>query len=146
MKPSSRLAAALHDEELGLTSKLSERRQAADQAKSEAGRQVHEKESPNWNKALADYRAKVASYDFAGTLQAVTSPQLTDPELKDAQIAAMKKANWLAEWKTQLITDIRAHPLPRALTDTSGNAYKGIASADADHLGLILQYGATVVP
>ena len=138
-------AKMLESEEAALAGKIAEKQQGEEKSRAEASRIVREKEAPGWNAALADYRTKVAAFDFGGALRAVTTPQLSDPELKAAQQAAMKKAGWLGEWKSQFLKDVRARPLQRALSDVAGIPYKGISAADADHLSLTLQYGSTLV-
>ena len=55
------------------------------------------------------------------------------------------KARWLAEWKNQLINNLHRAPLVRPVTDTTGNAYKGISSAEASRLSLILPDGVASI-
>jgi hypothetical protein len=94
-----------------------------------------------WNSALAKYRERVRSYDFAGGLAAVRSAKLNDPQLKTAQDRAAEKARWLIEWKDQLIADVSQHGFNGAITDLKGNSYSGIAAANATRLTMKLPYG-----
>src|ERR1043166_9412754 len=103
-------------------------------------------ETAPWNAALANYKERVAAYDFGGAGTAINAVQITDSALKQSQTAMLKKAQWLAEWKNNLIVDlIRAH-FSGSIADIDGTHYNGIVGADAEKLMLKTRYGIVELP
>jgi hypothetical protein len=66
---------------------------------------------------------------------------LSDASLKQAQEATEKRAQWLIDWKNNLIDDINRAHFSGAILDSSGAKYTGIAGATDQSLSLKLPYG-----
>jgi len=98
-------------------------------------------ETAPWNAALVNYREQIALYDFAAAREAIKNVQLTDASLKQAQEATEKRAQWLIDWKNNLIDDINRAHFSGAILDSSGAKYTGIAGATDQSLSLKLPYG-----
>ena len=98
-------------------------------------------ESAPWNAALANYREQIALYDFAAAREAIKDVQLSDASLKQAQETTEKRAQWLIDWKNNLIGDINRTHFSGAISDSSGAKYTGIAGATDQSLSLKLRYG-----
>jgi len=98
-------------------------------------------EAAPWNAALANYREQIALYDFAAAREAIKNVQLSDASLKQAQEATEKRAQWLIDWKNNLIEDINRAHFSGAISDSSGAKYTGIAGATDQSLSLKLPYG-----
>jgi len=63
-------------------------------------------ENGPWNSVLANYRAQVALYNFPQAAVAIRSAKLSDASLKQAKEATEKKAQWLIDWKNNLIGEV----------------------------------------
>ena len=98
-------------------------------------------ETGPWNAALANYREQIALYDFAAAREAIKNVQLSGASLKQAQEATEKRAQWLIDWKNNLIDDINRAHFSGAISDSSGAKYTGIAGATDQSLSLKLPYG-----
>lgn len=98
-------------------------------------------ETAPWNAALANYREQLALYDFAAAREAIKGVQLSDASLKQAQEATEKRAQWLIDWKNNLIDDINRAHFSGAISDSNGAKYTGIAGATDQSLSLKLPYG-----
>jgi hypothetical protein len=98
-------------------------------------------ETAPWKTALANYREQIALYDFAAAKEAIKNVQLSDASLKQAQQATEKRAEWLIDWKNNLIDDINRAHFSGAISDSSGAKYTGIAGATDQSLSLKLRYG-----
>jgi serine/threonine protein kinase len=98
-------------------------------------------ENGPWNSALANYRQQIALYNFPGAAAAIKSVKLSDATFKQAKEATEKKAQWLIDWKNELIYDLNRRHFSGAFTDRSGVHYTGIASATDDSLSLKLPHG-----
>ena len=98
-------------------------------------------ETAPWNAALANYREQIALYDFTAAREAIKDVQLNDASLKQAQEATEKRAQWLIDWKNNLIDDINRAHFSGAISDSSGTKYTGIAGATDQSLSLKLPYG-----
>jgi Protein kinase domain len=98
-------------------------------------------ETAPWNAALANYREQIALYDFVAAREAIKDVQLSDASLKQEQEATEKRAQWLIDWKNNLIDDINRAQFSGAISDSSGAKYTGIAGATDQSLGLKLPYG-----
>jgi tRNA A-37 threonylcarbamoyl transferase component Bud32/predicted RNA-binding Zn-ribbon protein involved in translation (DUF1610 family) len=102
-------------------------------------------ENGPWNSALANYRAQIALYNFPQAAVAIRSAKLSDASLKQAKEATEKKAQWLIDWKNNLIGDLNRAHFSGAFTDSSGAQCTGITSANDESLSLRLPYGITRV-
>jgi hypothetical protein len=98
-------------------------------------------EAAPWKAALANYREQIALYDFAAAREAIKNVQLSDASLKQAQQATEKRAQWLIDWKNNLIDDINRTHFSGAISDSIGAKYTGIAGATDQSLSLKLPYG-----
>jgi serine/threonine protein kinase len=94
-----------------------------------------------WKTALANYREQIALYDFAAAREAIKNVQLSDASLKQAQEATEKRAQWLTDWKNNLIDDINRAHFSGPISDSGGAKYTGIAGATDQSLSLKLPYG-----
>ena len=105
--------------------------QAAAEKKAEEAkrRQLLSAESPAWQKALANARAKIALLEFPAALEAMNSAKVTEPSLVEAQTNERKKMEWLIAWKKQLIADLSAGRF-RAPIEIGRINYTGAAKAD----------------
>ena len=126
--------------------KTSAHRPANPQSAGVATRAENEKkvlkfETAPWNAALANYREQIALYDFAAARQAIKDVQLSDASLKQVQEATEKRAQWLIDWKNNLIDDINREHFSGAISDKSGAKYTGITGATEQSLSLKLRYG-----
>jgi hypothetical protein len=88
--------------------------------------------------ALANYREQIALYDFAAAKEAIKNVQLSGASLKQAQEATEKRAQWLIDWKNNLIDDINRAHFSGAISDSTGAKYTGIAGATDQSLSLKL--------
>jgi len=102
---------------------LAEQKKVADAAREQERQKIHAQELPSWNAAFANYEQKVAAYDFAGALAAISAPQFTDAELKQTQQFATKKAQWLLAWKKTLIADVNAGNYKGTVEDSANKYY-----------------------
>jgi len=110
-------------------------------ARAENEKKILKLETAPWNAALANYREQIALYDFAAAREAIKDVQLSDASLKQAQEATEKRAQWLIDWKNNLIDDINRAHFSGAISDNSGAKYTGIAGATDQSLSLKLPYG-----
>lgn len=134
---------ALSEEKM-LTSRLSDA-ESADKTRQEQQRQeLLARETPIWNGALEAFRRAAAVYDFAGAGEAMRRMNPTQPSLKSARDGYERAANWLVEWKTQLIDDLNTRGFNgRIITSTA--EYTGIAGATATSVKLRNPYGFTEI-
>lgn len=125
-----------------------EQKLAADKAaaESEAERQrLLAAESPAWERARADARAKIVVYDFTSALAALNAARVTEPSLLAAQEAERKKITWLIDWKKQLIADLKAKRF-KAEVKIGPATYAGVAKANDARISFILPpYGTAEV-
>jgi serine/threonine protein kinase len=98
-------------------------------------------EAASWNAALSSYKEQVALYNFADAAEAIKNMRLTDASLKRAKETTEKKAQWLVDWKNDLMKDLNDMHFSGALADRSGEQYTGIAGATDKSLSLKLPYG-----
>ena len=109
-------------------------------------RRIHDLEAASWNAALASYGEQVALYNFADAAEVIRNVRLTDASLKRAKETAEKKAQWLVDWKNDLMNDLNDTHFSGAFADRDGEQYTGIASATDTSLSLKLRYGIARVP
>ena len=95
---------------------------------------------------MANYKQKVMLYDFNGALEAIKAAKVSEPQLKEAQAAGLRKAQWLVDWKNKLIEDLNKKHFTGVIGDTNGTQYTGIDSATPQNLGLKIPYGSGLVP
>jgi len=112
----------------------------------EDAKKTRDLEAVSWKAALASYKEQVALYDFADAAEAIKNVQMSDASLNRAKETAEKKAQWLIDWKNDLIKDLNDTHLSGALADRSGERYTGIASATDKSLSLKLPHGLARVP
>jgi Serine/threonine protein kinase len=98
-------------------------------------------EAAPWHAALANYREQIGLYDFAAAREAIKNVQLSGASLKQAQEVTERKAQWLIDWKNNLIDDINRTHFSGAISDNNGAKYTGIAGATDQSLSLRLPYG-----
>ena len=60
---------------------------------------------------------------------------------KASQEIALKRPQWLSDWKRKLIEDLNRSRFSGTVTDTTGVQYAGIVGATADRLQMKLPYG-----
>ena len=99
------------------------------------------REEPRWNAALESFRRLAAIYDFTGAASAIRKVKLTEPSLKQTQSNYQNAADWLAQWKATLISDLNAHSYNGTVV-ASDTQYNGIAGATADKLRMKVPYGS----
>ena len=107
----------------------------------EERKKTRDLEAASWNAALSRYKEQVALYNFAEAAEAIRNMRLTDASLKRAKETAEKKAQWLVDWKHDLMKDLNGTHFSGALADRSGEQYTGIAGATDKSLSLKLPYG-----
>jgi hypothetical protein len=107
----------------------------------EERKKTHDLEIASWNAALASYKERIAHYNFVEASEAIKNVRLSDWSLKRAREADEKKAQWLIDWKNDLMKDLNSSHFSSALTDRSGEQYIGIAGATDKSLSLKLPYG-----
>jgi serine/threonine protein kinase len=107
----------------------------------EEARRTRDLEAASWRAALANYKQQIALYNFAAAAEAIKNVRLSDPSLKGARETAEKKAQWLIDWKTDLIKDLNDTHFSGTLSDRRGEQYAGIAGATDESLSLKLRYG-----
>jgi len=109
-------------------------------------RKTRDLEAASWRATLASYKEQVALYNFADAAEAIKNVQVSDASLKQAREKAEKKAQWLIDWKADLIKDLSDRHFSGALADRSGEQYTGIASATDKSLSVKLPHGIARVP
>jgi serine/threonine protein kinase len=107
----------------------------------EERKKTRAREAASWNAALSSYKEQVALYNFADAAEAIKNMRLTDASLKRAKETTEKKAQWLVDWKNDLMKDLNDMHFSGALADRSGEQYTGIAGATDKSLSLKLPYG-----
>ena len=107
----------------------------------EQERKARDLEAASWNATLSRYKEQVALYNFADAAEVIKNMRLTDASLKRAKETAEKKAQWLVDWKNDLMKDLNGTHFSGALADRSGEQYTGIAGATDKSLSLKLPHG-----
>jgi hypothetical protein len=124
------------------TKEQSQARDVANATRAEGeGKKTGDLEATSWNAALASYKEQVALYNFVEAAEAIKNMRLSDPSRKRAKETAEKKAQWLVDWKNDLMKDLNRTHFSGALADRSGEQYTGIAGATDKSLSLKLRYG-----
>lgn len=135
------------DAEKDLSGKVVELKKAEDTKRDQEQKAQVAAEQPAWAAALANYKARVQIYDFAGALDAVKNVKLTAPGLKEAQDVVVKKAQWLADWRAKLTDDLNRTHLAQEVVDMNGAKYSGFDGANAQNLAAkIGPYGSAQIP
>ncbi len=117
------------EREKKLAAEAAERENAEKKAREAERQKLLAEESPGWEKALADARAKIAVYDFPAALAAVDAVKVSEPSLLEAQAAERKKIGWLVDWKNKLIADVTSGRF-KAAVQIGGANYQGATKAD----------------
>ncbi|MEO7168392.1 MAG: protein kinase [Chthoniobacterales bacterium] len=141
LKTKGGLAFQLADEEAKLAAQLaiqSEKRAAEEKIRTT-------EETPRFQAALAQERKALAAYQFDEAVAALEKLQLTAETVKAERDAELRRARWLADWKTKLINDINQTGFGGAVTDINGVRYDGpVRRARADKLELKTRYGTVM--
>jgi hypothetical protein len=96
-----------------------------------------------WDMGLAQYKERLARYDFLGAAAVIASTQAKDRSL---QIDLGKKARWLAAWKNNLIVDLNRKQFSGEIADLDRAQYHGIVGANPERVMLKTRYGVVGLP
>jgi hypothetical protein len=146
LKTRSALSDEVNAQEKMLAARAGDLQKTEQAARAQERKKLLDVQAPSWNAALANYRQKVMVYDFAGARDAISAAKVSEPGLRDAQTAALKKAQWLTDWKTRLMEDLNRTHFAGAVSDTTGTPYTGIDGATAQALAMKVPYGSVQVP
>ena len=136
LKTKGALSFRLADEEAALSAKASENTQerAAEQKATAA-------EAPKLQAALAAVRPDLAAYQFSNAVAALEKVQLDSRSLQAERDSEIKRAQWLASWKTALVADINNVGFGGAVTDIHGVRCDGpVRRATATEMELKTRY------
>ncbi|MFN2541028.1 MAG: serine/threonine-protein kinase [Chthoniobacterales bacterium] len=133
----------LRDRIAGLTKQFAPRPSATIPATDAIARSNARGPAPSWDVALAQYKERLTRYDFLAAAAVIANASSQDRSL---QIELGKKAQWLAQWKNNLITDLNRKQFSGEITDLDRVQYNGIVSATADRLMLKTHYGIVGLP
>ena len=146
LKTRTPMSEDINAQEKLLGARVGDQQKNEDSKQAEQRKKLLETETPSWNAALVGYKQRVAIYDFAGALATLNAPKISEPGLHAVQMAALKKAQWLVDWKTKLVADLNAAHFAGVITDIAGVQYSGIDAADAQHVTVkIPPYGSAQV-
>ena len=149
MRKNLKMHTALSDEfsaeEKSLARAVADQQKVETTTRDQERKKVLEKEAPAWSAAVANYRQKVAIFDFTGALDAINAAKVSEPSLREAQAGLQKKARWLIEWKNKLIDDLNRVHFSGAIAE-GGAQYTGIDGANAQKLSLKNPYGSAQFP
>ena len=146
LKTRSALSDEVNGQEKMLAARAGELQKTEQAARTQERKRLLDAQAPSWNAALANYRQKVMVYDFSGARDAISAAKVSEPGLRDAQTAALKKAQWLIDWKTKLMEDLNRTHFVGAVSDTTGTPYTGIDGATAQAFAMKVPYGSVQVP
>jgi tRNA A-37 threonylcarbamoyl transferase component Bud32 len=141
LKAKGALAFQLADEEAKMAAQISEfsEKRAAEEKKRAA------EEAPRWTAALATERRALAAYQFENAFQILETTKLTAASLLAEREDELRRARWLADWKTKLISDINGTGFGGAVTDIHGVRYDGpVRRATPNKLELKIRYGSVM--
>ncbi len=134
-------------QEKSLAGRVADRQKENETKLAEQRSKLLETEMPLWKAAVLNSRRHVATYDFASALAALGNVKITEPGLHDEQAGALKKAQWLVDWKTTLIADLNRTHFTGTITDLAGAKYSGIDGAHEQNVTVkIGPYGSAQVP
>jgi hypothetical protein len=131
-------------EEKTLAVRVSDAQSLEQAQREEQRRALLAREMPQWNAALEAFRRSAAVYDLESATSAVRAAALTESSLKATRNAYQRAADWLVQWKRDLISDLNAHGFNVSL-EANNLHYSGIAGASATGLKLRNPYGFTEV-
>lgn len=140
------LADALKDEATRLSKGLAQREKSEKETLAREKQELLARESPIWEAALAKSQRAIANYEYTEAIAALDVTSLTETSLKEAQITERKKAAWLAEWKTTLISDLNTKRYKAVITDIPNVPYEGVDSADESTITLRIPGGRGTAP
>ncbi len=104
------------------------------------------RETPLWQNALAEFHRAVASYDFVAAAEAIRRAPVTALALKEQQEFYKRVANWLVEWKADLVQQLNAHGYKGSVADGTALPATGIGKADGSNLEIKNPYGSAPKP
>lgn len=140
---------ALADEMTAEVKRLSaeqKRMKKLEKADSAASSKALAEEGPAWAAALTEARRSIAVYDFSGASETIDAVDVSDPALRAAQTAELKRIEWLVAWKAKLIADLSTGRFAAPVTDIRGASYTGAAGASETGIALrIPPYGSAQV-
>jgi serine/threonine protein kinase len=149
MRKNLKMHTALSDEfsaeEKSLARAVVDQQKVETTTRDQGRKKVLEKEATAWNAAVANYRQKIAIFDFTGALDAINAAKVSEPSLREAQSGLQKKARWLIEWKNKLIDDLNRIHFSGAIAE-GGAQYTGIDGANAQKLSFKNPYGSAQFP
>jgi predicted RNA-binding Zn-ribbon protein involved in translation (DUF1610 family) len=146
LKTRSALSDEVNAQEKTLAARAGDLQKTEQAAHAQERKKLLDVQAPSWNAALANYRQKVMVYDFSGARDAISAAKVSEPGLRDAQTATLKKAQWLVDWKTKLMEDLNRTHFIGAVSDTAGTPYTGIDGATAQAFAMKVPYGSVQVP
>jgi len=139
------LSHELNAEQKSLEGRVNDQQRAETATRDQQRKKLLEKEAPAWNAAVANYRQKIAIFDFTGALDAINAAKVSEPSLREAQAGLQKKARWLIEWKNKLMDDLNRTHFSGAIAE-GGAQYTGIDGANVQKLSLKNPYGSAQFP
>jgi hypothetical protein len=98
------------------------------------------RQTPQLTTALKTYQQLVSKYDFARAAAVIRKLNLTEPSLRQTQSKYKNVADWLAEWKATLISDLNTRGYNGAVV-ANNTQYSGVAGATAHKLRMKIPYG-----
>lgn len=117
----------------------------AEKAKMSADEQAYDdKNLPEAKKKRTELMAK---YQFEAAKQVISEPNFKTEKAKDEQALLIKKASWLANFKSQLIEDLNAKGYSKPINSKAGAPIPGtVAKADDQALLINTARGPVPVP
>ncbi len=126
-----------------LASQLSKKEKGEGEVRERERKELLQKEAPVWSAATAAFHKQVLVYDFVGARNNIARGQVTEPTLQNEKQNAEKMANWLVQWKEQLIQDINRTGFSGQLVDLGGAEYIGLLRASEKRLTLKAPFGTS---
>ena len=146
LKTHSALSDELNASEKSLAARVASQQKIETGTREQERKKILDQEGPLWKAALANYKQKVAAYDFSGARDAINAAKVSEASLREAQGILQKKAQWLVDWKNKLIEDINRTHFSGTITDMSGVQYSGIDTATAQNVSMkIGPYGSAQI-
>ena len=138
LKTKGALSFRLADEEAKLAAQVAEI--AAQRAAKE--KKLAAAEAPRWKEARTRAHQAIGAYQFGDVVATLQDLRLSATSLQAERDDVLQRAQWLADWKTQLIADINGTGFGGAVTDIHGVRYDGpVRRASATEMELKMRYG-----
>ncbi len=131
-------------EEKNLANRLGDGGSAGKAQQEQRHEELLAREVPRWDRAFDAFRHSAALYDFAGAAEVMRNARVSEPSLKTMRDGYERAANWLVEWKAQLIGDLNARGFDGRVVANNAE-YTGITGASATALKLRNPYGFTEI-